>query len=168
MEITSVQTFIDYYKKIRGRTLRVIKCIPPDKIEWTYKAGKFTFGDLIRHLAALERYMFAENFQFRPSRYPGHGNALADGYEKTLDFMDKMHTETTEIMAQISQEDLTKKCTTPNGTPITLWKWMRAMIEHEIHHRGQIYLYLAMLDVETPPLYGLTSEQVYENSAASH
>jgi uncharacterized damage-inducible protein DinB len=32
--------------------------------------------------------------------------------------------------------------------------------EHECHHRGQIYLYLGMLGVPTPPLYGLTSEQV--------
>ena len=70
MEITSVQTFLDYYEKIRRRTLRVIQCIPPDKIEWTYKEGKFTFGDLIRHLAAIERYMFTENFQFKPSRSP--------------------------------------------------------------------------------------------------
>ena len=34
------------------------------------------------------------------------------------------------------------------------------MIEHEIHHRGQIYLMLGMLGVPTPPLYGLTSEEV--------
>jgi uncharacterized damage-inducible protein DinB len=39
------------------------------------------------------------------------------------------------------------------------------MPEHEIHHRGQIYLYLAMLGVKTPPLYGLTSEQVRARSA---
>ena len=164
MEITSVQTFLDYYEKIRRRTLRVIQCIPPDKIEWTYKEGKFTFGDLIRHLAAIERYMFAENFQFKPSRYPGHSIELADGYENILDFMNRMHAETMEIIAKIRDEDLQKKCTTPNGTPITVWKWMRAMIEHEIHHRGQIYLYLSMLNVETPPLYGLTSEEVFEKS----
>jgi uncharacterized damage-inducible protein DinB len=42
----------------------------------------------------------------------------------------------------------------------------RLMTEHEIHHRGQIYLYLAMLDVPTPPLYGLTSEQVRARGAA--
>ncbi len=40
------------------------------------------------------------------------------------------------------------------------------MIEHEIHHRGQIYLYLAMLDVPTPPLYGLTEEEVKARSGA--
>jgi uncharacterized damage-inducible protein DinB len=36
--------------------------------------------------------------------------------------------------------------------------------EHECHHRGQIYLYLGMLGVPTPPLYGLTSEQVRAES----
>jgi uncharacterized damage-inducible protein DinB len=38
------------------------------------------------------------------------------------------------------------------------------MVEHEIHHRGQIYLHLAQLGVPTPPLYGLTSEEVLVRS----
>jgi len=36
--------------------------------------------------------------------------------------------------------------------------------EHEVHHRGQIYLMLGMLGIPTPPLYGLTSEEVRERS----
>ena len=40
------------------------------------------------------------------------------------------------------------------------------MVEHEAHHRGQIYLMLGMLGVPTPPLYGLTEEQVRERSGA--
>ncbi len=44
-------------------------------------------------------------------------------------------------------------------------KWLRPMIEHEVHHRAQIYLTLGMLGVDTPPLYGLTSEEVRERSA---
>jgi len=36
MEIKTIQPFLEYYEKIRKRTLRVIACIPPDKIEWTY------------------------------------------------------------------------------------------------------------------------------------
>jgi uncharacterized damage-inducible protein DinB len=39
------------------------------------------------------------------------------------------------------------------------------MVEHEVHHRGQMYLMLGMLDVPTPPLYGLTSEEVRARSA---
>jgi uncharacterized damage-inducible protein DinB len=64
-----------------------------------------------------------------------------------------------EIFSRLSDEDLQKKCATPEGSQITKWKWLRLMLEHEIHHRGQIYLYLAILGVPTPSLYGLTSEQ---------
>jgi uncharacterized damage-inducible protein DinB len=57
-------------------------------------------------------------------------------------------------------DDLEKKCPTPGGAPILTWKWLRAMTEHEIHRRGQIYLYLALIGVPSPPPYGLMSEEV--------
>lgn len=164
MEITHIESFLSYYERLRERTLRVINCIPPDKIEWTYKEGKFTLGDLIRHLATIERFMYGETVQGKPSRYPGHGKELAEGYQATIDFFNRLHDESMAIFGALKEEDLQKKCLTPNGTPITVWKWLRAMTEHEIHHRGQIYLYLGMLDVPTPPLYGLTSEAVKERS----
>ena len=164
MEITSVQSFLDYYARIRQRTLRVIQCIPPEQIEWTYQPGKFTLGDLVRHIAAIERYMYAEAARFQPSRYTGCGRELADGYEAVLAFFNQLHEESLEIFRSLSDADLAKKCLTPAGTPITLWKWLRAMIEHEIHHRGQIYIYLGLLEVATPPLFGLTSEEVIEKS----
>jgi len=164
MEITNIEMFLKYYNKIRSRTLNVIKCIPHDKMEWTYKQGKFTFGDIIRHLATIERYMYAENAQFKPSKYPGHGQEFASGYEATLKFLNDMHEESIDIFSRLSIEDLNKKCMTPGGVSITLWKWLRAMIEHEVHHRGQIFIYLGILEVEVPPLYGLTSEEVLRRS----
>jgi uncharacterized damage-inducible protein DinB len=165
VEIETIEPFLDYYERIRERTLKVIRCIPPDRIDWTYREGKFTFADLIRHLATIERYMYAETIQFKPSRYPGHGKELADGYDDVLEFMNRMHCESMEIFRRLKTDDLKKKCVTPGGTPITVWKWLRAMVEHEIHHRGQIYIYLAMLDIPTPPIYGLTSEEVRERSS---
>ena len=100
----------------------------------------------------------------RPSRYPGCGKELANGYEQILQFAERLHRESVEIFAQLTPQQLNGKCMTPDGAPITTWKWLRAMEEHEAHHRGQIYLYLSMLGVPTPPLYGLTSEQVRERS----
>lgn len=164
MEITDTAVFLDYYEKVRQRTLKVIACIPPDKFDWTYKAGKFTFADIIRHLATIERYMYAENVQLKPSRYPGHGKELADGRENVLAFFSRLHQESMEIFGRLTEADLKQKCVTPGATPITVWKWLRALIEHEVHHRAQIYVYLGMLDVRTPPLYGLTSEEVRERS----
>ena len=164
MEIRAVQPFLQYFGNVRERTLRVARCIPEDKIDWTYAPGKFTFGDLLRHLAVTERYMFAENVQGRPSRYTAHDKSLADGFPGVLALMERLHAESMEIFGKLSDEDLQRKCQTPGGTEITAWKWLRSMTEHEIHHRGQIYLYLSILGVPTPPLYGLTSEQVRARS----
>lgn len=162
MEITNIETFLAYYSRIRQRTKKVIECIPPDKFEWTYAEGKFTLGDLVRHIAAIERYMYAETLTGNPSRYEGCGTELANGFEASVAYMDTMHDETCEILSRLSPDDLQGKCQTPLGTPITVWKWLRALVEHEVHHRGNIYTYLGMLGVKTPPLYGLTSEEVAE------
>jgi uncharacterized damage-inducible protein DinB len=165
MEITNIQSFLDYLSKIHERTMRVARAIPPDKLEWSYAPGKFTLGDLLRHIACVERYAFAENVQNKPSRYAGCGRDLADGYDNVLAFVERLHAESVEILSRLTPEDLKKKCLTPDGSPITTWKALRAAVEHEIHHRGQIYLHLSMLGVKTPPLYGLTSEQLRELSA---
>jgi uncharacterized damage-inducible protein DinB len=167
MEIQTIQPFLQYFSNVRERTLRVASCIPPDKIDWTYATGKFTFGDLLRHLAVTERYMWAENVQGHPSRYTTHSKELADGYENVLAFLQRLHAESLEIFSTLTPEDLQRKCPTPGGAAITTWKWLRSMVEHEIHHRGQIYLYLSILGVPTPPLYGLTSEQVRARSSAA-
>ena len=165
MEITNIATFLPYLKNIRERTLRVARVIPPDRLEWTYTPGKFTLGDLLRHVATVERYLWAEIVQGKPARYHGCGRDLADGFDNVLAFMERLHAESVEIFSRLTPDDLQKKCATPDGSPITTWKVLRLVIEHEIHHRGEIYIYLGMLGVKTPPLYGMTSEQVKELSA---
>ena len=164
MQFDNIQVFLKYYDRIKQRTRRLFPLIPPDKIEWTYQEGKFTIGDIIRHLGTIERHMYAENAQFLPSQYKGCGTEWAEGYQATIDFYEKMYVESSAIFSQLRDEQLQQKCMTPGNVKITLWKWLRAMAEHEIHHRGQLYMYLAMLGVETPPLYGLTSETVIVNS----
>jgi uncharacterized damage-inducible protein DinB len=167
MEIRSAAQFLEYWTGVRGRTRRVVECIPPDRLEWTYRAGSFTLGDLVRHLATIERYMYAETVAGRPSCYPGCGRELADGYEAVLAYFDRLDAEAKAIVASLTDGDLERKCQTPAGTAITTWKWLRAMVEHEVHHRGQIYLMLSMLEVPTPPLYGLTSEEVRSRSRST-
>jgi uncharacterized damage-inducible protein DinB len=165
MEITNIESFLKYYESVRKRTTRVIETIPADKIDWTPKTGFFTFGDLIRHIAAIERYTFAENARGNWSKYPGCDRSLADGYEEVRRFFDRMHAETVGILSGLTAEDLKRDCTTPAGTKLATWKWLRALVEHEIHHRGQMYLMLNLCEVDRPRLYGLTSEEVLARSS---
>jgi uncharacterized damage-inducible protein DinB len=164
MEIRTIQPFLQYFGNIRERTMRVARCVPPEKIDWSYAPGKFTLGDLLRHIAVTERFLFAENIQSGESRYTSHGKELADGRENILAFMERLHDESMEIFSKLTDADLQNKCRNAGGMEIAKWKWLRSMVEHEIHHRGQIYLYLGLLGVPTPPLYGLTSEEVRARS----
>src|SRR4030095_14357312 len=111
--------------------------------------------------------MYADAVHGQPSRYPGHERTLAEGYDATLAYYDRLHSESRAIFSELDADALTKKCLTPAGTPITTWKWLRAMFEHEAHHRGQIYMMLGMRGVKTPPIFGLTSEEVRARSLES-
>ena len=164
MEISTITSFLDYYGKIRDRTKRLINVVPPDKMNFSYLPGKFSIADEIRHIAAIERYMFAENVAGRKSCYKGCGKELADGYEPVLTYFNEMHKQSMEIFSNLSNDDLKKKCMTPGNIEIPIWKWLRAMTEHEIHHRAQLYIYLNMLHIKTPPIFGLSAEEVEENS----
>ena len=165
MEIRDPAAFVEYLDRVHARTRRVVALIPPADVEWAPTDGWFTFGGLVRHLAGIERWMYAETVRGRPSRYPGHERALADGWDATRAHYDRLHAESRAIFAALTPARLAERCETPAGTPITVGKWLRAMVEHEAHHRGQLYLMLALRGVATPPIYGLTSEEVRDRSA---
>ena len=160
--------FLDYWEKVRERTRRVVAVIPAEALEWTWKPGKFSPGDIVRHLAGIERWMFAENVSGRTSRYPGHGAELAAGLEGVKAYLDRLHAEAMENFQRLTDADLLEKCETPGGAKLAIGKWLRLMAEHEIHHRGQLYLLLSMQGIATPPIYGLTSEEVRARSLPLH
>lgn len=80
--------------------------------------------------------------------------------------MNRLHSEAVQIFGRLSPEDLQRRCKTPGGAELAVWRWLRSMVEHEIHHRGQIYGYLSMLGIQGPPLYGLTPEEVRARSVS--
>jgi uncharacterized damage-inducible protein DinB len=166
VRIVAASEFVEYWRNVRQRTRSAIERIRAEDLEWTYDPGRWTMGDIARHLAGIERDMYAENVAGRPSRYPGHERALADGLPAVLDYHDRKHAESMAIFAALTPAQLEAKCETPAGIRITTWKWLRAMVEHEAHHRGQLYLMLGMRGVLNPPIYGLTEEEVKARSVS--
>jgi len=164
MEVVRIAPFLEYLDRVHERTRRIVACVREQDLEWHAAPERLTPGDLIRHLAGIERFMWAENVHGRPARYPGHGRDLADGLAPTVEYYDRLHAESRGLFAELSDERLHEKCLTPAGSPITIGKWLRAMTEHEAHHRGQLYFILGLRGVSTPPIYGLTSEDVYAKS----
>lgn len=153
------------YASVCRRTRAVAECIPEDRVEHASGPGRFTPGDIVRHIGATERWMWGENVQLKPSRYPGHGPELAAGKQAVIAYLTRMQDETAEIISGLTPSDLEARCRTVGGADITVWKWIRLMFEHQIHHRGQLYEVLGRLGVSTPPLYGLREPEVLARSA---
>jgi uncharacterized damage-inducible protein DinB len=143
----------------------VVALIPAADVDWAPKEGWFTLGGIVRHLAGIERWMYAETVHGRPSRFAGHGPELASTLADVLAHYDRLHAESRAQFAALDDGAMERRVMTPAGVPITTWKWLRAMLEHEAHHRGQLYLMLALRGVATPPIYGLTAEEVQARSA---
>jgi uncharacterized damage-inducible protein DinB len=156
--------FLHHLDRVRERTRKVAACIPADQVEWSYKAGAFTLGDLVRHIAVTERFIWAETVHNRPVAYATHGRELADGKDAVLRLLDRLHEESLAQFRALTPAMLEAKCLTPAGVALTTWKWLRMMPEHEIHHRGQLYTMLSMLNVATPPIYGMTATDVQRAS----
>jgi uncharacterized damage-inducible protein DinB len=160
MEIKNMNAFLSYYERTREITKRVIEVIPRDQLDYAYLPGKFTVADLVRHIAAIERNVFAEVAVGNKSTYRGCGKELADGYENIMSYFHLMHKESVEIFKSIKDDELKNKIKSLDGKEIELGSFLRALVVHEIHHRAALCIYLNLLNVESPPIIGLKEEQV--------
>jgi uncharacterized damage-inducible protein DinB len=169
MEGQSVVDFLKYWRGFRQRTRRTLAAFPIDAGPWRPADGVFCVADLARHLGRSERDFFVARICGVPSRV-ALGPEAALGREASralagaLAELDGLHEESCAMLVDLEAREgsgaLLRRVTTPVGAEITAWKWLRAMCEHEAHHRGQLTLYLRLLGVDPPPIFGHTAEAV--------
>ena len=82
--IESVESYIRYFDGIRRRTLACAQAIPADRIDWSPREDEFTYGDILRHIAAVEEITVCAVVGKRWKAYPGHAQDLAPELEEIL------------------------------------------------------------------------------------
>ena len=160
--------FVRSIRKARARTMALLPLVPDDDLEWRYGPGTFSCGDIYRHLAGMERWMWAETVARRPVAYPGHDARLASGRSAVVRYVEELHAQSLAIFDSLPLDAFLAPVVTPKGASLPAWKWVRAMVEHEAHHRGQLYLMLRLRGIVPPPLFGMTSEEVLASSRRRH
>jgi len=97
----------------------------PVQIEWSFKPGRLHSGDLLRHLPEPNVSCGTDKrAASQPSRYPPRQN-LAEGHEAVFAYFEFASTPNPwKIFSALTDADLQKKTTTPDGASITLWKWL--------------------------------------------
>jgi uncharacterized damage-inducible protein DinB len=157
--IQSLDAFTHYFGSIRRRTITYIQTIPADHIDWAPKAGEFTFADLVRHIAAGEG-MFVGAVVAGRWHYTGHDQPKLDSLPALLAHLETHHEAAMRDLSNIDDAVLTQDRPALKGTMIKGWRLLMAMIEHEVHHRSQLAMYLTLIGVTPPQIYGLTVEEV--------
>ena len=165
--IQSTTDFIKYFESIRRRTLNYIRVIPPDRLDWSPKEGEFTCADIIRHIIETEKMFVRVAMQGR-WKYEGHEAGWEQSLEALIAQLEATHVEAMEKLRQFPDQNLNEPRYGPKGDghPVKAWRWLMAMAEHEIHHRSQLAVYLSLMGVQPPHIFGLGVEDLIALSVA--
>jgi len=104
--------------------------------------------------------MFLNLFECGEWKYPGHERSKAGNIEEITDYLADCHTKLVDSLLTLGNDLLTKRVPTLHGHQVSSWRIMMAVVEHEMHHRGQLSTYLQMNSIELPQIFGLKIEEV--------
>jgi len=159
--IQSTTDFIKYFESVRRRTMNYVRIIPPDQLGWSPKEGEFTCADIIRHFIASEKMFIRVAMEGR-WKYEGHEADGEQRLDELIALLESTHVEAMKKLAQFPDQDLNQLRYGPKGEghPLKAWRWLMAMVEHEIHHRSQLAVYLSLMNVQPPHIFGLGVEDL--------
>jgi uncharacterized damage-inducible protein DinB len=155
--IASTSAFIQYFERVRARTMEAVDAVPPEMLDWSPRAGEYTCGDIVRHLASVEA-MDVEAALGGGWRYRGHERLLGESLAEARDYLSRTHARMMAQLHALPDSELTAHRADLEGRPVSVWRILMAMVEHEIHHRSQLASYLAQLGVRPPQLFGVMME----------
>jgi uncharacterized damage-inducible protein DinB len=154
------------YDAEAANTRRVLERVPEDKFSWRPHAKSQTLGELANHLAEVPKWTavtltapeldFAAMGDYKPNTYTSRADLLA-AYDKDV-------AEARAIISKTSDDAWQQVWTMRKGDEIVLsaprTTVMRSFImNHGIHHRAQLGVYLRLNDVPVPSIYGPTADE---------
>lgn len=157
--IHATADFIKYFEGVRRRTLNYVRVVPAESLDWAPKAGEFTCADILRHLIATE-VMFVGVVTAGRWHYQGHAASGVQTLGDLLALLESTHTETMGMLRDFPDKELDTPRDGTGGQPLKAWRWLMLMAEHEIHHRSQLAVYLSLLGVQPPQVFGLGVEDL--------
>ncbi len=162
--IGSVAEFIRYFDGVRRRTWSAVDRVGPDLLGWAPRSGEMSCGEIVRHLAGAERFFVTKVVEDRFTEDLAPGPELDHAATRAL--LETAHREQTARLAGLSDEVLRAPRRDLDGGTVKAWRFLMAMVEHEVHHRSQLDCYLAEVGVDPPQIYGWRMEDVLARVAS--
>ncbi|WP_435165883.1 DinB family protein [Paenibacillus glycanilyticus] len=146
-------------------TRRILERLPDEHMAWKPHEKSMTLGGLATHLINLLNWQAAilHSLELDMSTVSGRREAL----QKREDVLSEYDANAAKVIGLITECDenkLSEEWTLRNGDYIIL-RQPRAMalrtfgLSHMIHHRAQLGVYLRLLDIPVPGLYGPSADE---------
>ena len=144
-------------------TRRVLERVPADKLEWRPHPKSMSLGVLALHVAGSPGVICGWAAEDETT-FKGEAPPMPTSTDEILAAHDQSVTKSKEILGSLGDEGLKKMWTAKAGgnTLMTMPKaaLVRAIVmNHWIHHRGQLSVYLRLLDVPVPSIYGPSADE---------
>jgi uncharacterized damage-inducible protein DinB len=156
------ETLLPEFDQEMGTTRRVIERIPSEKGQWKPHPKSFSLGHLTQLVSGMPSWIantLREKYLDLGS-YPGYS------YEKTADLLkafDKNVAEARAAIAGSRDADFQVPWSLKHGERVIFTMprgpVVRTHINHLVHHRGQLTVYMRLLDVPVPSIYGPTADE---------
>ena len=146
-------------------TRKMLERIPADKLAWKPHEKSMSLEHLAGHIVNMFSWtnvtLKQDELDFAKSDYKP--KSYAEASELVADF-DKNIEDAVETLSNISNEEMAQTWTMRNGEKIYFTMPRTAVMRtfvmnHIIHHRGQLSVYLRLLDVPLPSVYGPTADE---------
>ena len=146
-------------------TRRVLERLPEEHFDWKPHAKSMSLGGLATHIATIPFYGMAvlqgPDFDVTAPLPP---NPLATTRDEVLRRFDETVAAFRALLEGADDVSLREPWTLRAGERVVFTQprtgVLRAMVvSHLVHHRGQLSVYLRLLDVPIPSIYGPTADE---------
>ncbi len=153
------------FEKEGATTRKCLERVPADKFDWKPHEKSMTFGHLASHVAEMFGWTPATLLQpeldFAKMDYKPFEPATTDDL---VDFFDKQFAEAVETLRNTSDATFAEEWTLRNGETVYFTAPKAAVIRgfvmnHIVHHRGQLSVYLRLNDIPVPSIYGPSADE---------
>jgi uncharacterized damage-inducible protein DinB len=160
-----METMLNELRQEAVTTKRLLDGVPGDKLGWKPHSKSMSLGQLALHIANIPGGLsrLAQLDEFDVSRV-NFEPAIPESKEMVMAALEKSVAEASEYLASLTPESaradwrLMRRGTELSRMPGAAM--LRGLLlNHWYHHRGQLSVYLRLLDVPIPVIYGRSADE---------
>jgi uncharacterized damage-inducible protein DinB len=160
-----LQPMLSEFREEAATTKRVLDRIPPDKLSWKPHPKSMSLGQLAIHIAMvpgrLSKIVQQDSFDVT------QGNFLPEepkNVEEVRSTFEESVREAESCLANMTEQTAQGNWRLMRGDKEIFTKSRAAvirmiMLSHWYHHRGQLSVYLRLLNVPVPVIYGRSADE---------